>query len=352
MAIPKNVLIEPIGHVLEQTLQNTSFSKLVVLTDENTAAHCYPLISKILPAGHLHISVPAGEEYKTLQTCISIWSEMTSAGLDRQALVVNLGGGVITDMGGFCAATYKRGIRFINIPTTLLSQVDASVGGKLGVDFEGYKNHIGLFGEPEAVLVDPVFLNTLPQRELRSGYAEVVKHALIADVKHWHKLMEQERWQELDWHSIISHSIAVKGKVVAQDPTEKGLRKILNFGHTLGHALESYRLEGSKAQQLLHGEAIAAGMLCEAWLSTKKSGLPEKDLNKIARYLSTVWPQPMAKLEDIPPILTRLEQDKKNEGRQVLFSLLKAPGESVYNVAVQQAEARQALEWYIKKGWQ
>jgi 3-dehydroquinate synthase len=352
MAIPKHVLIAPIRHTLEQVLQNTSFSRLFVLTDENTAAHCYPLISNILPAEHLHMSVPAGEEHKTLQTCSSIWSQLTSAGLDRQALVINLGGGVITDMGGFCAATYKRGVRFVNIPTTLLSQVDASVGGKLGVDFEGYKNHIGLFGEPEAVLVDPVFLKTLPQRELRSGYAEVVKHALIADTSYWQKLQEQEQWQELDWQSIISHSIGVKGAVVSQDPTEKGLRKILNFGHTLGHALESYRLEGHTDQRLLHGEAIAAGMICEAWLSAQKSELSEKDLVEIARYISSVWPEPMAKPEDIPSILARLDQDKKNEGKQVLFSLLKAPGESVYNIAVQQAEARQALEWYIKKGWQ
>ncbi|WP_224999342.1 3-dehydroquinate synthase [Cesiribacter sp. SM1] len=352
MAIPKHVLIAPIGQSLEQVLQNTSFSKLFVLTDENTAAHCYPLISSILPAEHLHFSVPAGEEHKTLQTCSSIWSQMTSAGLDRQALVINLGGGVITDMGGFCAATYKRGVRFINIPTTLLSQVDASVGGKLGVDFEGYKNHIGLFGEPEAVLADPVFLKTLSPRELRSGYAEVVKHALIADAGYWQKLLEQEQWQELDWQNIISHSIGVKGDVVLQDPTEKGLRKILNFGHTLGHALESYRLEGSAEQRLLHGEAIAAGMICEAWLSAQKCGLSEESLKEIARYISSVWPETMAKPEDIPAILGRLEQDKKNEGKQVLFSLLKAPGESVYNIAVQQAEARQALAWYIKKGWQ
>ena len=352
MSIPKNVLIEPIGHVLQHLLHSLSYSKLTVLTDSNTAVHCYPMLKAQLPADHLHISVPAGEEHKTLETCARIWGTMTEAGLDRQALFMNLGGGVITDMGGFCAATYKRGIRFINIPTTLLSQVDASVGGKLGIDFMGYKNHIGLFGEPEAVLVDPVFLRSLPQRELRSGYAEVVKHALIADDKHWQKLLKHSNWQELDWQQIIQHSIGIKGAVVAEDPTEKGLRKVLNFGHTLGHALESYRLEQPKERQLLHGEAIAAGMICEAWLSWKKTGLAEEDLMRIARYISQVWPEQMASTEDIPLILDRLDQDKKNEGKKLLFSLLSSPGVAVYNIAIQPEEARQALEWYIKKGWQ
>lgn len=352
MSIPKNVLIEPVGHVLKHLLHTLSYSKLVVLTDEHTAQYCYPLIQEMLPQDHLHITVPAGEEHKTLKTCTRIWSTMTEEGLDRQALFLNLGGGVITDMGGFCAATYKRGIRFINVPTTLLSQVDASVGGKLGIDFQGYKNHIGLFGEPEAVLVDAVFLTTLPLRELRSGYAEVVKHALIADGENWQKLVKQSNWRALDWHMTISHSISIKGAVVAQDPTEKGLRKILNFGHTLGHALESYRLEKAEADRLLHGEAIAAGMICEAWLSWKKSGLAEEDLLGISRYISNVWTEDMATADDIPYILERLDHDKKNEGNQLLFSLLQNAGRAVYNIPVQQQEAREALEWYIKKGWQ
>ena len=352
MSIPENVHIAPVIPTLKQLLQSISYSRLVVLTDENTAEHCYPLLEQLLPAGHLHISVPAGEEHKHLQTCTHIWEAMTSDGLDRQALFLNLGGGVITDMGGFCAATYKRGIRFINIPTTLLSQVDASVGGKLGIDFKGYKNHIGLFGEPEAVLVDPVFLKTLPQQELRSGYAEVVKHALIADAENWHKLVQQPNWQDLNWQTVIQHSIGIKGVVVAQDPTEKGLRKILNYGHTLGHALESYRLEQGEGQRLLHGEAIAAGMICEAWLSVQKCGLAASDCSSIARYISQVWPEPMVATEDIPHILERLDQDKKNEGKKVLYSLLEAPGKAVFNVAVEEADARQALEWYIKKGWQ
>lgn len=351
MSIPKNVQIGTISQLLPTLLRNLSYSRLVVLTDSHTAIHCYPLIATLLPANHLHISVPAGEVHKILDTCSRIWSAVTQAGLDRQGLLLNLGGGVITDMGGFCAATYKRGVRFINVPTTLLSQVDASVGGKLGVDFEGYKNHIGLFAEPEAVLVDANFLKTLPLQELRSGYAEVVKHALIADAESWQKLSREENWQELDWAGIIEHSIGIKGRVVAQDPTEKGLRKILNFGHTLGHALESYRLEHHEKTPLLHGEAIAAGMVCEAWLSHQKCGLNADQLNHIAQYISQVWPEPMVETSEIPQILERLEQDKKNEGKQLLFSLLPAIGKATYNIAVLEREAREALEWYIKKGW-
>lgn len=351
MSIPKNVQLGPISRLLPALLSNLSYSRLVVLTDSNTALHCYPEVASLLPTDHLHISVPAGEVYKTLHTCSSIWSALTKAGLDRQALVINLGGGVITDMGGFCTATYKRGVRFINVPTTLLSQVDASVGGKLGVDFEGYKNHIGLFAEPEAVLVDAGFLKTLPQQELRSGYAEVVKHALIADADSWQKLSHKQDWQALDWAGIIEHSIAIKGNVVATDPLEKGLRKILNFGHTLGHALESYRLEHKEKAPLLHGEAIAAGMICEAWLSHQKCGLGTDQLNHIAQYISQVWPEPMVATSEIPQILERLEQDKKNRGKQLLFSLLPAIGAAVYDIAVLEWEAREALEWYIKKGW-
>jgi 3-dehydroquinate synthase len=350
MSLPEHILMEPVLPTLRHLLSSTPHSRLVVLTDSNTARHCYPLLQEVLPADHLHLSVPAGEEHKTLETCIKIWSAMTEANLDRKALMLNLGGGVITDMGGFCAATYKRGIRFINLPTTLLAQVDASIGGKLGIDFRGYKNHIGLFGEPLAVVVDAHFLKTLPQRELRSGYAEVVKHALIADADQWH-LLQHKAWQEHPWQKMIAHSIAIKAVVVAQDPRERGLRKILNFGHTLGHALESHKLEPAESR-LLHGEAIAAGMICEAWLSWQKSGLPEGEARAIARYISSIWPEPMAAEADIEPILNRLQHDKKNEDRQVLYSLLKHSGEAVYNIAVSREEAKKALEWYIKKGWQ
>jgi 3-dehydroquinate synthase len=349
MNLPENVLLEPVLPTLRHLLSSTPHSRLVVLTDSNTTRHCFPLLQEVLPADHLHLSVPAGEEHKTLETCVQIWSAMTEAGLDRKALLLNLGGGVITDMGGFCAATYKRGIRFINIPTTLLAQVDASLGGKLGIDFRGYKNHIGLFGEPLAVVVDSHFLKTLPERERRSGYAEVVKHALIADAEQW-QLLQQHPWQEHSWQRIISHSIGIKSVVVAQDPREQGLRKILNFGHTLGHALESHKLEPAESR-LLHGEAIAVGMICETWLSWQKTGLPEGEARAIARYISAVWPEPMLGEDDLEPILNRLQHDKKNEGRQVLYSLLKHTGEAVYNIAVSREEAKKALQWYIKKGW-
>ena len=224
---------------LAEILRARQFSKLVVLTDSNTHQFCLPLVQEVVPPTMVFISVPAGEQHKTLETCSIIWGQMTEAVLDRQALVINLGGGVIGDMGGFCASVYKRGIPFITIPTTLLSQVDASVGGKLGIDFLGFKNHLGVFQLPEAVLIAPEFLATLPQRELRSGYAEVIKHGLIRDATYF-RALPSTNWQKQDWARIIRHSIEIKKAVVQVDPKESGLRKILNFGHTIGHAIESF----------------------------------------------------------------------------------------------------------------
>jgi len=195
-----------IQHTLAEELQARSYSKVVVLTDVNTREHCLPLIQDALPSDTVLITVPAGEQHKTLETCSSIWTAMTEAVLDRHALVINLGGGVIGDMGGFCASVYKRGIPFLTIPTTLLSQVDASVGGKLGIDFMGFKNHLGVFQLPEKVLIDPIFLATLPQRELRSGYAEVIKHGLIRDVNFFRTLPSKD-WEQQDWTRVIWHSI-------------------------------------------------------------------------------------------------------------------------------------------------
>ena len=331
-------------------LKESNYYQIAVLTDENTAQHCLPLLKEVLPAGILHIRINSGEENKNLTSCAHIWEELTLAGFDRKGLLINLGGGVITDMGGFCAATYKRGIPFINIPTTLLSQVDASVGGKLGIDFMGFKNHIGLFQDARAVIIDPVFLETLPLRELRSGYAEVVKHALIADKGHWEQL-QKTPWQQQNWQSIIDHSIGIKHGITTADPTEKGLRKVLNFGHTIGHAIESYFLEKG-AEKLLHGEAIALGMICESYLSQQKTGLEEQEVKNICNYIATVYPLTPVPSQAYDFITGLALQDKKNEQGVINCTLLEKTGEAVYNKAVNRKEIQEALDWYNKKGWQ
>ncbi|SFG65827.1 3-dehydroquinate synthase [Algoriphagus hitonicola] len=328
--------------LIKEEIQSLDFSQLLVLTDQNTLRDCYPLIEKSLPK-HSVFTISPGEEFKTLKTCSEIWEKMTELALDRKALILNLGGGVLGDMGGFCASIYKRGIRFINMPTTLLSQVDASVGGKLGVDFQGFKNHLGVFNEPEVVLISSKFLRTLPKQELRSGFAEVIKHGLIQDRAYFDSLNFQN-WDQNDWTSLISHSVEIKKQVVQEDPKELGLRKILNFGHTLGHALETFYLNGPK--HLLHGEAIAAGMICEAWLSAEKTGLAKKELFEIAEKLIQVYGKIEIESSEWEAILELCLQDKKNEGKTILFSLLQSIGSCTYNIPVSRGEMTQALTYY------
>ena len=268
---------------------------------------------------------------------------MTEAVLDRQALVINLGGGVIGDMGGFCASVYKRGIPFITIPTTLLSQVDASVGGKLGIDFLGFKNHLGVFQLPEAVLIAPEFLATLPQRELRSGYAEVIKHGLIRDATYF-RALPSTNWQRQDWARIIRHSIEIKKAVVQVDPKESGLRKILNFGHTIGHAIESFYL--TRSQPLLHGEAIAIGMIAEGFLSFEKIGFSFEELNEMSTMLLTIFGKVELDPNDCDRLVELCAQDKKNEGSTQLFTLLPKIGDCNYNIAVTREEIKHAILYY------
>ncbi|ERM84275.1 hypothetical protein P872_14610 [Rhodonellum psychrophilum GCM71 = DSM 17998] len=349
LRINQNTILESIlfssaiAEDLRVYLGQQQFSQLGVITDSNTAIACYPLIKEILPEQHRLFSFQAGEANKNLNTCIEIWKWMTDSGFDRKALVLNLGGGVTGDMGGFCASTYKRGIRFINIPTTLLSQVDASVGGKLGIDFNGFKNHIGVFNNPEAVIISDQFLKTLPAEELRSGYAEVIKHGLIADPNYFHDL-KFEDWGQQDWKTIIEKSISIKKEVVEKDPKESGLRKILNFGHTIGHAFESFYLDSEK--HLLHGEAIAVGMICEAYLSQTRMGMEAADLDLISESLLRVFGKIEFPDADVPNIIALCSQDKKNEGETINFSLLKKIGECDYNIAVSESEIQDAILFY------
>lgn len=328
---------------LSKVFTHLSFSRLVVLTDSNTQVNCLPAIFEALPNDTVFISVKAGEINKNLESCSTIWAEMTDAALDRKALMLNLGGGVITDMGGFCASLYKRGIRFINMPTTLLSQVDASVGGKLGIDFNGLKNHLGVFNEPETVIIAPEFLKTLPHAELRSGYAEILKHGLIRDKAYFEKL-RSENWESQDWENLIRHSVGIKKEVVHADPKEAGLRKILNFGHTIGHAFESYFLDSEN--HLLHGEAIALGMICEGFLSFQKIGFSFEELNQLTELMLQIYGKFEFSKDQMDPIMDLCLQDKKNEGSTLLFSLLPSIGDCDYNIPVNREEIREAIMYY------
>jgi 3-dehydroquinate synthase len=338
-----SVIISPISESLSAFLNANSYTNIHVLVDEKTFRYCYPVIKPILPKHNL-VKIKSGESQKHLGTCQTIWESMTFHELDRHALMINLGGGVIGDMGGFCAATYKRGIDFIQIPTTLLSQVDASVGGKLGIDFQGLKNHIGVFQIPKTVLIDPVFLDSLSFAEKRSGFAEIVKHCLIMDADKWN-IIRKKDFEEQDFMDLIAHSVAIKQQVVEADPTEKGLRKILNFGHTLGHAIETYFL-GKPKLRLLHGEAIAAGMICEAFISYKRNMIDLKTLSNIEEFIYSVYGKATILESDMEEIISLTAQDKKNKGKEIRFSLLEAAGKCTYDIPVSKAEMKKALEYY------
>ena len=330
------------GGELQSFLASKNYSTVFLLTDENTHRHCYPIIQHELPYHH-PITVKAGEEFKTIETCVEIWQQLTEAGADRHSVVIVLGGGVLGDMGGFCAATFKRGIDFILMPTTLLAQVDASIGGKLGIDFNFYKNQIGVFCEPTLTLVSSVFLETLPERELRSGFAEVIKHALISGKDNWKKLISVA-FKKQNWLDVITSSVAFTYSVVQQDPKEKGLRKILNAGHTIGHAIESFMLKNNHS--ILHGEAVAAGLVCEAFIGYTKNKLQENELRKITEPIIQLFGKISFNDVDEKEIAALCVQDKKNLGNSILAVLPEGIGNAVWDQKISESEIENALAFY------
>ena len=227
---------------INQYITTGNFSSIFVIVDDNTLKYCLPLFEEKVNASFRVICIQDGEQHKNIDTCMFIWNKMIELGADRHSLCINLGGGVIGDMGGFVACTFMRGMPFTQVPTTLLSQVDASVGGKLGIDYNDYKNLIGIIQNPGAVFMYTDFLKTLPYRQLLSGFAEIIKHGLIRDKQAFERLTKVESLSNIDWEELIHESVLIKQKVTEEDPYERGLRKILNFGHTLGHAIESNAL--------------------------------------------------------------------------------------------------------------
>ena len=302
----------------ENSLTSFSFidySQIAILVDENTKRDCFSKLPKL--DNSIIIEIKSGEENKNINTCNFIWEQLTKYNFDRNSLLINLGGGVIGDMGGFCASTYKRGIDFIQIPTTLLAMVDASIGGKLGINFNALKNQIGIFSYPKTVLIDPLFLETLPDNQLKSGFAEVVKHALISDKNLWNRLRNTS-FEEQNWEEIIETSIQIKNKIVLSDPLEKGERKQLNFGHTFGHAIESYYLE--KGTSILHGEAVFMGILLEIEISS----LSDLEKSEIKKYILSSFSLPHCPNKS--DLIKYLKNDKKNSDGKISFSLLKKIG--------------------------
>jgi 3-dehydroquinate synthase len=326
---------------LKKTLSEAS--QVFILTDENVAMFWLPETEHWLGCEHaVEIVLKPGEKYKTLQTAQRIWKTLMKHHADRQTVVVNLGGGVITDLGGFVASCYQRGIRFVNVPTTLLAMVDAAIGGKTGVDFGGCKNQIGTFAEPMEVWISPIFLSTLPQREILSGMAEMVKYGFIA----YPPMLKvtPDNYQE-----YLLTAGMLKREIVTQDYKEQGFRKVLNFGHTIGHAIESHCL--NKDNPLLHGEAVAFGMGAALWLSVQLCHLDETVLHNFEGQLPVLLSEAETKLDvaDIEPVMRYLAHDKKNKNGKEQFVLIEAPGLPKLDVEVAPTKVKEALTYIINK---
>ena len=318
---------------LAEMLKPSHYSKIFILVDENTSQYCLPhLLNNLATEIEIEIiELEVGEIHKNIATCTEVWGALSELGGDRKSILINLGGGVISDLGGFVACTFKRGIDFINIPTTLLSMVDASIGGKNGVDLGNLKNQIGIIREPKAVIVDTQFLSTLPQNEMRSGLAEMLKHGLIFDKKYWDKFKNLKNLQTEDLNQLIHQSIQIKNEIVCEDLTENGIRKSLNFGHTLGHAIESYFLENDSKTSLLHGEAIAVGMILESFISREKELLTNEEYQEIKYIINDIFERVEFSQIDIEKIIELLIFDKKNEFGKVQFALLDGIGKIKIN---------------------
>ena len=330
--------------VMNAELAKLGDCKVFFMVDENTHEHCLPQLLAELPdlKGYEILEIEPGEESKDFEIAQSLWSALAELGADRKSLLINVGGGVVTDLGGFVASTYKRGIAFWHVPTSLLGMVDAAIGGKTAIDVDGIKNLVGTFSQPEHLFIIPEFLESLPEEQLISGMAEVFKHALIADRNYWAEA--QKAFKNGTFQEIVKTSVAIKSAIVMADEKELGQRKLLNFGHSLGHAVESYFLE--KGETILHGEAVAAGMMMEAKLSLEKAALPEDSFLEIIKVLSAVYPKLEWPIEDEAAILSWLAHDKKNEAGELRFTLLREIGKGIFDVPVTLDEAAIALNWY------
>ncbi|MGO4911191.1 3-dehydroquinate synthase [Leeuwenhoekiella sp. W20_SRS_FM14] len=333
---------------LNTLLKEKEYSILFILVDSNTHESCLAhFLQRVETSQTIEIiEIEPGEEFKNLETCEGVWSALSELNADRQSLLINLGGGVVTDLGGFVACCFKRGIDFINVPTTLLAMVDASVGGKTGVDLGALKNQIGVISNPHLVLVDFTFLNTLPVEELRSGYAEMLKHGLINSESYWNAV-KSATYSDIDsLAELVYQSINIKNEVVLEDPFEKGIRKSLNYGHTLGHAIESYFMESIDKTRLLHGEAIAIGMILANYLSTQLTGFDTQKALELSKSILHFYDPVSFNDSDIEAIITLLKYDKKNSHGNIYFVLLEEIGKPRLNQIASNDLIFNAFDYY------
>ncbi|MEI6172601.1 MAG: 3-dehydroquinate synthase family protein [Bacteroidota bacterium] len=327
------------------------FQEIFILVDPETRTHCLPLLQakSLTLADAAILEIPGGEDSKSLIQAEKLWNALLAAGAGRNCLLVNLGGGVVSDLGGFIAAGYKRGISYINIPTTLMGQADAAIGGKTAVNLGHIKNQVGFFHAPKAVFIFPGFLHTLPEAHLRSGLAEIIKSILISDASHWRRLVKHPVRKILHlptdgrlWLNLIEGAVKFKNRVVMQDYRERKLRKVLNFGHTVGHALEGFS-QSEPGKQLLHGEAVAAGMKCAAFLSHRKAGLSLAGMEEIIGYLDDGFSSYPLDVRAKAAIMELMTHDKKNRNGEVMFTLISEPGHPKINIACDRQDILEAL---------
>ena len=340
------IFSEDLQRDLQSEIDSASPDRLFVLTDENTRRLCWPLVEgfPVFSDARL-IEIPQGDANKNLDSLAMVWEALQSSGGTRHSLLVNLGGGMVCDLGGFAASTFKRGIRFVNIPTTLLAMVDASVGGKTGVNFGGLKNEIGTFSEPQAVVIDTKFLETLDRENLLSGYAEMLKHGLLDTVEHWAEVL-QFTIHNLQF-TTIQQSIAVKQRIVTSDPHEKGLRKALNLGHTFGHAFESFSIQ--HPTPILHGHAVAFGLICELYLSVVKCGFPTEKMRQTVQFIRENYGSMPITCDDYPELIRLMQHDKKNIGNSIRFTLLADIGDIRLDQTASHEEIKEALD-FLREG--
>lgn len=329
-------------------LKDNNFSKIFILVDENTHANCLPIFLEKLETDIAIeiIEIESGEVNKTIDTCVGVWNALSDLDADRKSIMINIGGGVITDLGGFVACTFKRGISYVNVPTTLLSMVDASVGGKTGVDLGHLKNQIGVISDPDLVLIDPFYLNTLPVNQMRSGLAEMLKHGLISNETYWNNFTNLSALTLADLDQLIYDSVIIKKNVVEEDPFEDGLRKTLNYGHTLGHAIESYFLSNSNKETLLHGEAIVVGMILANYISSQLTGFSKDLSDKIKELFIGYYGKVTINKEEYAPIMDLLKYDKKNNHGNINFVLLESIGKPVIDCKVEDNIIIDAFDYY------
>lgn len=331
-----------LGEQLTRTYAN---SKKVVIVDENSHVNCLEyLLTNVSGLNEAEIILlPAGEDNKQLSIVANVWEALTEYGVTRHDLVINLGGGMITDLGGFVASCYKRGCDFINIPTTLLSMVDASIGGKTGVNLGHFKNQVGVFSDPFRVYIDPVFLSTLPEYELLSGYAEMLKHGLIHSETLFNKVVAAMRGDKLPGLDLIEACIRVKHEVVSEDPTEKGKRKILNLGHTIGHVLEGHFMD---RLPLTHGHCVAIGIMMEAYIAFRRGMLSESAFQEIQATVFEFYELPAYSNDEVGEMVAMLHNDKKNANNEILCTLLAKIGDCKYDIAVPESQFVEAFLHY------